>query len=218
MELEGRSPGLSLNSPVLQGLHLCFILSFSCLVPCSISALVISCFVTNYLKTYWLKTTTTIQYPSEVCRLTGLSWGWFFCSKWCCWGCGSLQVVCWGCDSLQVQMSQGPWLTLPHGRRLVLAVDWESPLGCQWTPECSFMQVLSLWLGLLSAWRLDYKSGHYKYAKAKVTRRLKARAQKSWMTIPTAFCWSKHSQGQLSGEGKQTWKSDNLQFFFLFRT
>ena len=40
-------------------------------------------------------------------------------------------------------MSQGPWLTLPHGRRLVLAVDWESPwdasgplsaLSCRFCP------------------------------------------------------------------------------------
>ena len=113
MELEGRSPGLSLNSPVLQGLHLCFILSLSCLVPCSISALVISGFVTNYLKTYWLKTTTTIYFAHESIA--------FLCSTQYQLNGG------WGVhfheDSL-VRLEGWRWLTLLH-----VAFMWPYSLG-----------------------------------------------------------------------------------------
>ena len=88
----------------------------------------------------------------------------------------------------------------------MLAVEWESIWDANGTPECSSMRPLSMWLGLLSVWGPDDKRERYIRAKAEVTGALKARTQKSWVTIPTAFCWSKQSQGWLPREGKQTWE------------
>ena len=74
-KLEWERPELSLEPHLCLSLYICFIISLSYLLSCSISVLVISCLVTKYPKTYWLKTAaSTIYHPSGGCGLTGLPW------------------------------------------------------------------------------------------------------------------------------------------------
>lgn len=78
---------IKLKHPVVQELplccylHSCFILSLSYLFSCSLSVLGISCFVTNYPKTYWLKE-QLLSIPRDAVGSLG-SAGQLFCFPWC---------------------------------------------------------------------------------------------------------------------------------------
>lgn len=155
-------------------------LFFSYLLPCSISVLIIFCFVIKYPKTYWLKTKTTIYHHLGGCRLTGLSWAVLLFHLVLA-GAAVIWVFRWaGMLKMTHIMGSWCWMWCGHSARMLTKAS-----------QFSSLSPVSKWIGFLTALGLCSEDGALQMCKSKVASTLKARAQKFQVATPTAFCRSR---------------------------
>lgn len=167
-------------------LYICWILSYSYLLPHSVSVSVISCFATTTPKILGFGHQPLFGIPQKPGqgRL--------------CWAVLLLCVVLAGAAVIQGLIRAGVLQRpLSQGRRRMLAPGWEFSQHSHWNTS-HLIHVAPA----PAAWGLAFTRGSLECAEVEVASALRARPPKSLMTPPIAFCWSKQSQGQLPREGK----------------